>query len=233
MNASPASTEKRQRTTKPVVGLVGGIGSGKSLVARLLGEHGGYVIDADRLGHEALEQPTIRDQVVQRWGAAVLRESGAVDRRKLAAIVFADPAERRALEAMVFPWIERRIREEIAQADRDPQTWLVVLDAAILLETGWSRVCDVVIFVNAPRDQRLHRVAAQRGWTAKEVAAREQAQLSVEEKAARADLVVENSGDLAQTRAQLEPVVAQLRRALPQASPTNPGPASQSGDRAF
>lgn len=216
-------------TSKRVVGLVGGIGSGKSLVARLLAEHGGAVIDADRLGHEALAQPAIRDQVVQRWGTAVLAEGGAVDRRKLAAIVFADPGERQVLERLVFPWIERRMREEIARADFDPQTWLVVLDAAILLETGWSQVCDFVVFVNAPRDQRLQRVAAQRGWTAKEVAAREQAQLPVEEKAARADLVVENSGDLAQTRAQVEHLAAQLRHALPKPNPTSPGPAPRSG----
>jgi dephospho-CoA kinase len=200
--------------SKLVIGLVGGIGSGKSLVARILGEYGAHVIEADRLGHEALRQPPIREQVVRRWGPAILDDQGEVDRRQLAAIVFADPGERKALEALVFPWIERRIREEIAKAEQNPDTSMAVLDAAILLEAGWRQVCDFVIYVEAPREQRLERLAAQRGWSAKEVEARERAQLSLEEKAARADVVVDNAGDPAQTRKQVEQLVTKLRRPL-------------------
>ncbi|HXG11235.1 MAG TPA: dephospho-CoA kinase [Gemmataceae bacterium] len=179
---------------KPVVGLIGGIGSGKSRVAAEFARHGGRVVSGDQAGHEALRQPAIRDQVVRRWGPQVLDEQGEVDRRKLGAIVFADAKERRALEAMVFPWIERRLQEQVAEAVADPAVTLVVLDAAIMLEAGWNKLCDRLVYVHAPREVRLQRLAQQRGWTEKEVAARENAQLSLTEKRSRADYVVDNSG---------------------------------------
>lgn len=189
---------------KLTLGLIGGIGSGKSLVGSILAELGGHVIEGDKLGHEALQQPAIREQVVERWGRDILDDRGEVNRRKLGAIVFADPNERRTLEKLVFPHIERRIEEEIKKADHDPKIKFAVLDAAIMLEAGWSRSCTVVIYVDAPPEQRYERLAKQRGWTAKEVEARENAQLSLEEKKARADAVVDNSGDPAQTRLHVE-----------------------------
>src|SRR5262245_36949267 len=123
---------------KPILGLLGAMGSGKSTVAAALIRRGGRLISGDALGHEGLRQPDIREQLVRRWGRDVLDAHGEVDRRKVAGLVFADPAERRALEAMVFPWIERRFREEIAVAEVDPQVAFVVLDAAIMLEAGWN-----------------------------------------------------------------------------------------------
>jgi dephospho-CoA kinase len=179
---------------KPIVGLIGGIGSGKSLVADVFRRRGAQVISGDQLGHEALRQAGIQAQVLQRWGIQVLDERGAVDRRRLGAIVFADARERQALEAIVFPWIERRIREEIAAGQADPHVALIVLDAAIMLEVGWNTVCDRLVFVDVPREERLHRLAEQRGWSAKEVQAREMAQMSLDEKKNRADYVVENTG---------------------------------------
>jgi dephospho-CoA kinase len=174
---------------------------------------GGHVINADQFGHEALRQPEIRKQVVARWSDAVLNDKGEVDRRQLGRIVFADAAERRELEGLVFPWIERRIREEIARADADPSVKFGVLDAAILIETGWGRWCDLLAFIDVPRPVRLARLMETRGWSEKEVEAREQAQLPVAEKAARADVVIQNHGEAAQDRQlkdQLEGVVARL-----------------------
>src|SRR5438309_989747 len=98
--------------TKPVIGLVGGMGSGKSLVAAELARRGGHVISGDQLGHEALQQPLIRAQIKQHWGTEVFDEGENIDRRKLGARVFSDARERKALEALVFPFIERRITEE-------------------------------------------------------------------------------------------------------------------------
>jgi dephospho-CoA kinase len=170
------------------------MGSGKSLVASLFAARGAKVISGDRLGHEALEQPDIQEQLVRRWGSQVLDEQGSVDRRRLGTIVFDNPAERRALEALVFPWIEQRFREEIAAAESEPDVPLIVFDAAIMLEAGWNSVCDRLVYVDAPRDVRLRRLAGQRGWSEKEVEARENAQLSVAEKRNRADHVIDNSG---------------------------------------
>jgi dephospho-CoA kinase len=198
-----------------VVGLIGGIGSGKSLVASCFARLGARVIDADALGHEALRQPEIRDRIVQRWGQGILNDAGEIARRKLAAIVFADAAERQALERLVFPWIERRIREELHRARRDPQVRVAVLDAAILLETGWDRHCDVIVFVDAPLEQRLERLTTKRGWTIKEVEARENAQLPIPEKRSRADVVVGNDASPDQTCIQVERLWAQWQRSLP------------------
>ncbi|HZT79526.1 MAG TPA: dephospho-CoA kinase [Gemmataceae bacterium] len=179
---------------KPVIGLVGGIGSGKSRVAAAFAARGGKVISGDAAGHEALRQPEIRERVVRRWGQQVLDEKGEIDRRAVARVVFADPAELRALEEIVHPWIGRRLREEIAAAQSDPAVPFVVLDAAVMLEAGWNNVCDKLVYVDAPRAERLRRLAAQRGWTEKEVAARESNQLPRSEKITRADCVVDNSG---------------------------------------
>jgi dephospho-CoA kinase len=179
---------------KPVIGLIGGIGSGKSRVSELLARRGARVLSGDQAGHEALRQPDIKARVAERWGPGVLDEAGEVDRRRLAARVFADPAERRALEAIVWPWIGRRLREQTDAARADAAVKLILLDAAVLLEAGWDDVCDRLVYVDAPRDVRLRRLAEQRGWSAEQLAAREQAQLALTEKARRADDVLDNSG---------------------------------------
>jgi len=184
----------KPRSSKLVIGLVGGLGSGKSRVGSAFACRGARVASGDELGHEALCQPEIRDQVVRRWGTGVVDERGTVARKKLAARVFADPEERRALEALVFPWIERRLREDIAAAAADPGCTLIVLDAAIMLETGWDSVCDRLVYIHAPRALRLRRLAEQRGWTEEEVAARERAQMSLTDKVTRADDALDNSG---------------------------------------
>jgi dephospho-CoA kinase len=201
----------------PVVGVVGGIGSGKSQVTQLLAEAGALVISGDALGHEALRQPDIKEQVVRRWGAELLDTNGAIERRKLGGIVFADPSELRALEAMVHPWIKRRIREEIEAAQRAAAAPLIVLDAAIMLEADWGDVCDVIVFVDVPRDIRLERIARQRRWTEKEVAGREKAQWPLADKRARADIVLDNSGSLADLRRQVDALLA--RWGVPRLSP--------------
>lgn len=192
-----------------VVGLVGGIGSGKSEVARMFAaEAGARVVAADGLAHEALRQPEVREAVERRWGAGVLDESGAIDRKKLGGIVFADRSELEALEALVHPWIESRIRQEVEEARRG-HCPLVVLDAAIMLEAGWSDVCDELVYVDVPREVRLGRIARQRGWTEKEVEARERAQLPLEEKARRAGHTLENTGTLEDLRRRVRTLLEQ------------------------
>ena len=191
-----------------VVGVVGGIGSGKSQVTRLLAEAGALVISGDALGHEALRQPDIKDMVVRRWGTGLLDAGGAIDRRKLGGIVFADAEELCALEEIVHPWIARRIQEEVEQARRSAAVPLIVLDAAIMLEAGWQDACDAIVFVEVPRDLRLERIALQRGWTEKEVEAREKAQWPLARKRARADVVLDNAGSLEDLRRGVQALLA-------------------------
>jgi dephospho-CoA kinase len=178
-----------------VVGLVGGIGSGKSAAAAAFARRGAHVIAADELGHEALRQSAVRDEVARLWGKEVLDEHGWIDRRKLAAIVFADPGARRALEALTHPYIRSRLAEEIARA-REGGARLIVVDAAVLLEAGWNAACDRLVYVDAPHEARLARVKAKRGWAERDWQGREAAQLPLTEKHARADHVLDNSSTL-------------------------------------
>jgi len=161
------------------------------------------------LGHEALRQPVIKEEIARRWGREVFDAAGEVDRRRLGHIVFADQAELKALEALTFPWIERRIAEEIALARQGPAVRLIVLDAAIMLEAGWNRCCDRVVYVHAPRDVRHRRVAEQRGWSAKEVETRAGAQMSLTDKVSRADDVVDNSRSAEETARRVDELLRQ------------------------
>ena len=193
---------------KPVLGLLGGIGAGKSTVADALARHGGKVVAADPLGHEALEQPDILARVVDIWGErGILTPDGKVDRKKFGRIVFPSPVERSRLEHLVHPYIEKRIREEIDKASADPAVRFVVLDAAIMLEAGWDGVCDKLIYVDAPRPVRLERVQRQRHWTDQDLANREAVQMPAEKKKERADAVIDNAGPPAATAAQVDELV--------------------------
>jgi len=182
------------KSNKLVIGLIGGVGSGKSLAAEEFTKHGARVLSGDEFGHEALRRPDIKEQVIRRWGQEILNANGEVDRRKLGTIVFGDAKERQALEALVFPWIEKRIDEELTRAANDPTVKFVVLDAAIMLEAGWDRRCDRIVFVDAPRDIRYERLASKRGWTAQQLESREKAQWPLNEKLKRADAILDNSG---------------------------------------
>jgi len=193
---------------KPVIGLVGGIGAGKSTVAAALIKHGGRLIAADPLGHEALEEPEIRDRIAEAFSSRdILTAEGKVDRRKLGRVVFPSPVERTRLEHLVHPYIEERIREEIHKALADPTVKFVVLDAAIMLEAGWDDVCDKLIYVDAARPVRLARVQTQRGWTETDLASREAVQMPSEKKKERADAVIDNGGAPEATIAQVDQLV--------------------------
>jgi dephospho-CoA kinase len=197
---------------KPVIGLIGGIGSGKSRVSARLAERGARVLSGDEAGHEALRQPEVRARVVERWGNEVLDARGAIDRRRLAQRVFKNPEELRALQELVWPWIGQRLREQVTAARADPAVKLIVLDAAVLLEAGWNEACDWIVYVHAPRAVRLRRLADNRGWSAKEVEAREQAQLSLTDKARRADYALDNSGPPEALARQVDDLLPKLGR---------------------
>lgn len=189
----------------PVIGLLGGVASGKSFVARAFGELGAGVLDADRAGHEVLQMPEVKAAARHRWGDSIFDPSGRIDRKQLAKIVFAPPPagppEREYLERMTHPEIGRLL---MRQADELESSGCkaAVLDAPLLLEAGWDRFCDTLVFVDVPRSLRLAR-ARERGWSEKEFAVREGAQESLDSKQKRADVVVDNSGSPEQTRAQV------------------------------
>lgn len=178
--------------TMIVLGLTGGIASGKSFVAGLLAERGAVVLDADRHAHAALADPAVVAQLVQRWGEAVLADDGRVRRSEIAARVFGEgeaaTAERRFLESIVHPWVRQRLNDELAQASSSGAP-AAVLDIPLLIEAGWAERCDAVLFVQTPEPIRRER-AAERGWDAAELTRREAAQTALSEKRAAADATV-------------------------------------------
>ena len=191
------------RTGRPVIGIVGGIGAGKSAAAAELVALGCRLIDADRIGHEQLGRADVRQQVRRRWGDEVFGPDGQVDRKALASRVFADPNQLEALHAILHPPMRRRMAELIASAAEDTAVAGVVLDAAVLFEAGWDDLCTHVVFVSAPDEQRLARVAAGRRWTRAEWEKREKSQISLDRKAARCDSTIVNRTSVSCLREQV------------------------------
>lgn len=183
----------------PVIGIVGGIGSGKSTVAReaerLRPEI--RVLDADRIGHEILTEPHVKTQLQAVFGPEIFEPSGEVSRSALARRVFGTDrqSERKQLEAIVHPEIRRRMLSQLENWSAAGTTAAVLIDAAILLETGWSQLCDKLVFVDVSLEERLRRVREGRGWTPDELARREASQMDLAEKRNLCDTVVSNENN--------------------------------------
>jgi dephospho-CoA kinase len=189
----------------PIIGLLGGIASGKSLVADCLEQLGAAVLDADRMGHEVLRVPEVREAIRQRWGEQVFAD-GEVNRQALAKIVF-DPSPKgrdslQYLEQLTHPKIGQLLEQEAEALAATGRHQALVLDAPVMLEAGWHTLCDHLLFVDAPREARLARALA-RGWTEADFSAREAAQESLDVKRRHADAIIDNSGSTESTRAQV------------------------------
>jgi len=191
------------------VGLTGGIGSGKSEVARLLAARGAVVVDADALAREAVApgSPGLA-AVVEEFGPGVLTPDGSLDRAALGRTVFAHSDRREALEQIVHPYVARRSAELIAAAPPDA---VVVYDVPLLVEKGLAAGFDLVVVVLAEAEERVRRVSAARGLPAADVRARIATQATDEQRRAVADVVLDNDGDLAALERQVDALWADLR----------------------
>lgn len=197
------------RRAPVVIGLAGGIGSGKSEVARALAEMGCVVADSDRASREALDRADVRAQLVRWWGPGTLGPDGRVDRKRVASIVFSDEAERLRLEALVHP-IVRQGRAELMEAACKAAAPGVVIDAPLLFEAGLDAECDAVIFVDAPRAVRERRVRESRGWAEGELERREKVQIPLDAKRRRSDYEVMNDADPAALRARVRRILDRI-----------------------
>lgn len=185
--------------TCPVVGLVGGVGSGKSTLTRRAADLFGLAaIDGDAAGHRALDDHDVKIQIRRHFGDAVFTSEATVDRSVLAQKVFGSSnshaSDKAALEQITHPFIRSEFREQIALA-KAAGAAAILLDAAVLFEAGWREFCDVVIFVDAPEHLRWSRIA-DRGWSETAWRRREASQLPLEEKRRLADAAIDNSGTL-------------------------------------
>ena len=205
-----------------LIGLTGGIASGKSTLAAALRELGAPVIDADAIARAAVRRGTPALQEITRsFGTGVLGPDGELDRPAMAAIVFADPAARTRLEAIVHPAVRAEVAAEtsrLAAAGHD----LAFYDVPLLYERGLEREVDCVVVVHAPRALQLSRLQARDRMTQGEAEARLGAQLPIDEKAGRADVVVSNEGDVASLRSRAAPLLAALRAGLARRLPNAP-----------
>lgn len=185
-----------------LIGIIGGIGSGKSTVSAMFRQLGAAIIDADTIGHQMLLLPAVKESARERWGAAIFDAGGEIDRRKLATIVFADEKELAYLKSLTHPLIAEEVHRQHDELERKGVP-LCLLDAPLLLESNWDHFVDLIIFVSAPAEERWARIRS-RGWSEVEWQQREAAQFSVEEKSRRADIVLDNSGSTEHLRKQIE-----------------------------
>jgi dephospho-CoA kinase len=200
----------------PILGIVGGIGSGKSFVAAEFGRQSCVVIASDELSYQAYADPGVRRLLTNLLGGAVVVDD-QVDRRAVAKAVFGDATLRTKVEQIVHPWISRR-REQIMReaAGATPRPRAFVWDSPLLLETGLDAHCDAVVFVDTPREVRLERVQRSRGWDDAELTRREAAQWPIERKRAAARLVVNGAAPADAVTASVRAILAEV--APPKAS---------------
>jgi dephospho-CoA kinase len=189
-----------------IIGLVGGIGAGKSTVARILAKLGAVVSDSDTEAKLVLQEPHVRDQLIAKWGPDILDSSGLIDRAKVAQIIFSAPSEKSFLEGIIHPALHARRAQRMAEAAaRGVRAF--VIDAPLLFEAHVDRECDAIIFVDAPFRDRLKRVMESRHWPEHELARRESTQMPLDEKRQRSGYTVTNSGQEIELERQVRSVL--------------------------
>lgn len=187
-----------------VIGLTGGIATGKSTVSSLLLKHGAYLIDGDRIAREVVEigKPAYR-QIIAHFGEGICQQDGTIDRKKLGRIVFADPHERKILESITHPYIFEEIRRRIHEAE-EARVRLIILDIPLLFETGLDKEADLTLLVDADEAEQVRRIMARDHLTEEEAKARIASQWPMEEKRKRADYILSNRGNLEDLEREVE-----------------------------
>lgn len=202
----------RKKPTRPLtIGLCGGIASGKSFVARALAELGAAVVDADTIGHQVLQRPTVVRTLTHLFGTSILADDVSIDRSVLSRLVFGDAQAQkdnlRALESIVHPLIHaaavRQVREFKESATPPP---MIVIDAPLLLEAKWAPMCDLILFIDAPESTRLER-AKKRGWSEQQFRDRENAQMSLDEKKRSASHLIDGTLSESKLSQRLQEIV--------------------------
>ena len=188
-----------------VIGVTGGVGTGKTTVANMLKRLGAVVLDADAMAHQAMEPRRLAwREIVKAFGEGVLNDDQTVNRKRLAALAFQDEQNRKRIERIIHPRVLREIKVRLHRLRRIRKMQVVVLDIPLLIEAGAQDLADVLVVVTAPADVQRERLRDKFGWTDEEITARISAQWDLSAKAALADLVVDNGDGVEATRTQVK-----------------------------
>ena len=196
---------------KPIIGLCGGVGAGKSTIAREFQRLGCRVIDSDEISRDILMRPDIIRTLTAWWGSEILRRDGRPDRRQIADLIFKDEDQKRRLESLLHPLILDQQEVIITGGIRDHKVAAIILDSPLLFESNLDRRCDAVVFVEACESLRLRRIESVRQWGVEELRRRESCQTPMAEKRARSRFSILNEGSIEQSRSQVVRVLQQVQ----------------------
>ncbi|MBN1360539.1 MAG: dephospho-CoA kinase [Sedimentisphaerales bacterium] len=197
---------------KPLIGIVGGIASGKSTVAAEFERLGCALIDADALARSALGEPAVREALVRRFGPSILNAAGQIDRRGLAQCAFADAEAVAALNAIVHPPVMRRVEELIAHYEHSESVPAIVLDVPLLVEVGWAERCDRLVFVDSRWERRVERARRKNGLNETDIKIRENFQISLDTKADLADNTIDNNSGFSALVRQIQDIFSDMTK---------------------
>ena len=195
---------------KPIIGLCGGIGAGKSFVAAEFERLGCVIIDSDRLNHEVLRRSEVLATLQKWWTDDVVDANGEPDRRRIAEIVFADAEQKQRLERLVYPLIAELRKDMIKTVNEDQTVKAVILDSPLLFESNLNRLCDTIVFVEASRATRLRRLKQSRHWSNEQLCEREQWQEALTDKRSRSEFIITNDGPPEQLRPQVMSILGKI-----------------------
>jgi len=194
---------------KPIIGILGGIGSGKSIVAAEFAKLGCKVIDADKIAHKLLDEQTVKEKIIASFGRAILDSDDKIDREKLAEVVFANTDRLLSLNEIIHPLVLQRAEELIKQYNSQNQVKAIVLDMPLLVEVGWDKRCDKLIFIDCEQKLRLDR-AKKMGFDKNQVKIRENFQISLDNKANLADNTINNNSDFSALARQVADIFSYI-----------------------
>ncbi len=195
---------------KPIIGIIGGVGSGKSTVAAEFAKLGCKVIDADKIAHDLLEEKAAREKIVGLFGQIILDSAGKIDHKKLADVVFADADKLSSLNKIIHPLVLRQAEELIKQYNCQNEVRAIVLDMPLLVEVGWAKRCDKLIFVDCKRQLRVDRAKKMGVSDENQLKIRENFQISLDNKVAIADNAVDNNSDFSALARQVTDIFSYI-----------------------
>ncbi len=192
-----------------IIGLFGGIGSGKTTVARLFKKVGSGVIEADKIAHHLLDNELIKKRLCKTFGQTIINKAGKVNRIALARKVFSHKDNLQKLNALIHPYIRKIIKQKLDQQAVHHK--VIVIDAALLLESSLAKICDFIIFVDAHPKIRKLRTSARRRWSKTELSKRESFQVPPAEKKKKADFIIDNNSSLIKTYSQIKKIYRRIK----------------------